>query len=109
VIEQIAQALRQVFADERRAIASLDHARLAELAVRKHELIEQLARAERPKSPQLRALLATIRIEAYATAVLAVSANEAVRALLGLQTKNGYDRRAKPTCEGPASRIRITY
>ena len=99
-IRALGEELRALFAEERKAIAALDHARLTYIASLKHELVERLtaARAAAPTAiePEVRALFATIRAEAHATAMLAHAANEAVRALLGIE-RSGYDRHARPT------------
>jgi hypothetical protein len=100
-LRQIGEELRQAFADERRAISSLDHERLVQLAAHKERLASRLAELREPAlatgSPAVRDLFAAIRIEATATAMLAAAAAEAVRALLGYESSGGYDRRAKRT------------
>jgi hypothetical protein len=100
-LRQVGEELRQAFADERRAISSLDSVRLEQLAVHKEQLANKLAEL---RGPALAMNLATvkdfflaIRIEARATAMLAATATEAVRAMLGYQTNGAYDRRAKQT------------
>jgi len=100
-LEVIGGELCDVFADERRAIAALDHARLETLAQRKHELCTRLASQLHPleRTPLVLALVERIRIEASATALLAATAAHAVRAILGYDS-GGYDRRAKPTTAG---------
>jgi hypothetical protein len=45
-------------------------------------------------------VLTAIRVEARATAMLAATANQAVRALLGYEPA-GYDRRAKRISQSP--------
>lgn len=109
-LESLGTELRQAFADERRAIAALDHVRLAELAERKQQLAARLAAVAETASraPATRELFAALRIEAHATAVLAIAASEAVRALLGYDTIGNYDHRAQRACHGP-SRILVAY
>jgi hypothetical protein len=107
----LGEELRAMFADERRAIACLDHARLVQLAEHKLLLSTRLgeARAAAPASiaPQLRMLLAAVRAEAQATAMLASAATEAVRALLGIE-QTGYDRLARRTATS-SLRLLATY
>jgi hypothetical protein len=98
-LRQLGEELRQVFADERRAISSLDAARLEQLAIHKEQLANKLAELREPALgtglTAVKDLFIAIRIEARATAMLAATAAEAVRALLGYQTSGAYDRRAK--------------
>ncbi len=98
-LRQLGEELRQAFADERRAISSLDHGRLEQLAAHKELLANRLAdlrgAALATGSPAVRDLFAAIRIEAHATAILAATAAQAVRGMLGYQTSGGYDRRAR--------------
>ncbi len=100
-LRRVGEELRQAFADERRAITSLDASRLTELATHKEQLANQLAALREPAlatgSTAVKDLFAAIRIEARATAMLAATAAEAVRAMLGYQTSGAYDRRAKQT------------
>ena len=97
-LRTLGEELRELFAEERRAISALDHTRLAYLATHKQHILEQLeqARIAAPAAltPEVRALFATIRAEAHATAMLAHTAAEAVRALLGVE-QTGYDRHAR--------------
>ena len=91
----LADDLCAVFAEERRAIAALDHARIDELAARKHQLAGELAALCRTdRSPHVKPLVERVRIEAQANAMLAQTAAGAIRAVLG-QESNGYDRRAR--------------
>lgn len=104
-LRRLGEELREVFTEERRAIATLDHARLELVAVRKQALARDLAEL-RPKITThdaiVRDLFEAIRIEAQATAMLAAAATEAVRAVLGYDTRsNGYDRHARPITTGP--------
>lgn len=98
-LRRIGEELRQAFADERRAISSLDHERLVALASHKEQLASQLSLLREPAlatgSPAVRDLFAAIRVEAQATAILATTAVEAVRSMLGYETGGSYDRRAK--------------
>ena len=100
-LRELGEELRATFAEERRAIGALDHARLTYLAVHKQHLAERLseARAATPvaQAPVLRELFAALRVEAHANAMLATAATEAVRAMLGYQSTGGYDRSAKRT------------
>ena len=111
-LHQIGEELRQAFADERRAISSLDHERLVQLAVHKEQLASQLAAlrdaALSTGSQAVKDLFAAIRIEARATAMLAATAAEAVRAMLGYESSGAYDRRAKQT-HTVAPRLLATY
>jgi len=113
---QLAEELRTLFSEERRAIAALDHARIGELAAQKHELSERLAGALAAQSdpaavradPEAREIFAALRIEAQATLLLAAAATGSVRALLGYQSTGGYDRRARHTSAVP-ERILAAY
>jgi len=100
-LRHLGEELRQAFADERRAISSLDHGRLELLAAHKERLAGRLSELRAPAlatgSPAVRELFEAIRIEARATAMLAASAAEAVRAMLGYESTGGYDRRARQT------------
>lgn len=106
------EELRQAFADERDAIAALDHAKLEMLATHKRDLANQLgeitARLPDAHDPLVRDLFAAIRVEAHATSMLAATATAAVRGLLGYETNAGYDRRANHLTRGP-SRYLATY
>lgn len=106
----LGEELRTLFVTERRAIASLDHAALEQLAVQKRDLAVRLGelRELELKSPEARELFEAIRVEARATAMLAAAATDAVRALLGYEVLGGYDRRARPITSGP-SRILAAY
>jgi hypothetical protein len=112
-LRELAEELRETFAEERRAIGALDHARLTYLAVHKQHLAERLseARAATPitQAPVLRQLFAALRVEAHANAMLATAATEAVRALLGYSSTGGYDRAARRTHSQPMQLIRATY
>lgn len=99
-LRRVGEELRQVFADERRAIAALDHVRLEQLAAAKRALATRLGELRAPAfatgSPAVRDLFAAIGVEARATAMLAATANDAVRALLGYEPgAAAYDRRAR--------------
>jgi hypothetical protein len=96
-LRRLGEELRRVFADERRAIAALDHPALERVADDKRRLVAALSLSgvRTKKSPEARALFAAIRVEARATAELAAAATEAVRALLGYEAGVGYDRRAR--------------
>jgi hypothetical protein len=111
-LRRTAEELRQAFADERSAIAALDHARLEALASLKQALATNLTELHRrlpdPGLPVVRDLFAAIRLEAQATSMLARTAAEAVRGLLGYESTGGYDRRAKTVTRGP-SRYLATY
>jgi hypothetical protein len=96
-LETVAEELCAVFAEERHAIASLDHIRIEELAARKHALAGELAAlCKADGSSRVRPLVERVRIEASATALLASTASAAIRAALG-QEAAGYDRRARIT------------
>jgi len=94
-LRELGEELRETFAEERRAIGALDHARLTYLAVHKQHLAERLgeARDAAPAAnlPAMRDLFAALRVEAHANALLANAATEAVRAMLGYETRGGYD------------------
>jgi hypothetical protein len=105
----IGEGLRQAFADERSAIGSLDHAKLVTVADTKRELVTRLsAFRESFSDPDVRELFITLRTEARATAMLASTANAAVRTMLGYEAAPSYDRRARPVTQGP-SRILAAY
>ena len=112
-LRELGEELRETFAEERRAIGALDHARLTYLAVHKQHLAERLgeARDAAPVAnlPAMRDLFAALRVEAHANAVLANAATEAVRAMLGYEPRGGYDRKARPTMPMPVLTIRATY
>jgi hypothetical protein len=112
-LRALGEELRETFAEERRAIGALDHARLTYLAVHKQHLGERLteARDNAPVAdmPLMRELFAALRAEAHANALLASAATEAVRAMLGYEPGAGYDRRARPTTAQPMTVIRTTY
>jgi hypothetical protein len=112
-LRELGEELRETFAEERRAIGALDHARLTYLAVHKQHLAERLgeARDAAPVAdlPAMRALFAALRVEAHANALLASAATDAVRAMLGYESGAGYDRRARPTTVQPMLTIRATY
>jgi hypothetical protein len=112
-LRELGEELRETFAEERRAIGALDHARLTYLAVHKQHLAERLgeARDAAPSAdqPAMRDLFAALRVEAHANALLASAATEAVRAMLGYESGAGYDRRARPTTLQPLLTIRATY
>ncbi|MEO8698612.1 MAG: hypothetical protein ABI867_01180 [Kofleriaceae bacterium] len=104
----VASDLRKAFADERAAIAALDHARLEALVETKRALAERLSVLAPNARAENRELFAALRIEAQATAMLAATANTAIRALLGYSTNDSYDRRARRVTTGP-SRILAAY
>lgn len=112
-LRTLGEELRETFAEERRAIGALDHARLTYLAVHKQHLADRLAEARDAAPvadlPAVRDLFAALRVEAHANAMLANAATEAVRAMLGYQPGAGYDRRARPTTAQPMLTIRATY
>ena len=111
-LRELGEELRATFAEERRAIGALDHARLTYLAVHKQHLAERLAEARDTApavdAPILRDLFAALRVEAHANALLANAATEAVRAMLGYESTGGYDRSARRTTAHPAQMIRTT-
>lgn len=112
-LRALGEELRETFAEERRAIGALDHARLTYLAVHKQHLAERLgeARDAAPVAdlPLMRELFAALRVEAHASALLASAATEAVRAMLGYEAGSGYDHRARPTTAHPMMVLRATY
>jgi len=112
-LRELGEELRATFAEERRAIGALDHARLTYLAVHKQHLAEELALARQTapaiEAPILRQLFAALRVEAHANALLASAATEAVRAMLGYETTGGYDRAARRTTTQPMRMLRATY
>jgi len=112
-LRALGEELRDTFAEERRAIGALDHARLTYLAVHKQHLAERLGEARDTASPSdapaLRTLFAALRVEAHANALLASAATEAVRALLGYETTGVYDRSARRTTTQPIRNLRATY
>ena len=107
----LAEELRAAFAEERRAIGALDHARLDWLAGHKQAVAERLrvaaamiAPADRPT---IRAVFEALRVEAQATAMLAAAATESVRAVLGYESSGAYDRRARRTSHAPPARTLV--
>src|SRR4026207_1071736 len=123
-LRELGEELRAAFAEARRAIGALAHARLTYLAVHKQHLAERLgeARDAAPVAnlPAMRQLFAALPVEAHAHALLANAAThasgllanaatEAVRAMLGYETRGGYDRKARPTTPLPLLTIRATY
>ena len=107
-LRRAGEELRQVFADERRAISELDYLRLEQLATIKRALATQLAAYKPTSSPELRTLFEAIRVEARATAMLAAAATQAVRAMLGYEPAAGYDKKARQLPTGP-TRILTAY
>jgi len=112
-LRELGEELRATFAEERRAIGALDHARLTYLAVHKQHLAEQLAQARDAApvvdAPVMRELFAALRVEAHANALLATAATEAVHALLGYQSTGGYDRAARRATTIPMPSLLATY
>ena len=112
-LRELGEELRETFAEERRAIGALDHARLTYLALHKQHLAERIgqARDNAPVTdmPVMRQLFAALRVEAHANSQLASAATEAVRAMLGYEPSGGYDRRARPTTVQPVLTVRATY
>jgi len=112
-LRELGEELRSTFAEERRAIGALDHARLTYLAVHKQHLAEQLAQARDTApvvdAPVVRELFTALRVEAHANALLATAATEAVRALLGYQSTGGYDRAARRATTIPMPNLLATY
>lgn len=107
----LAEELRSAFAEERRAIGALDHARLDWLARHKQAIADRLqvaaseiAPADRPA---VRAVFEGLRVEAQATAMLAAAATESVRAVLGYEPAGAYDRRARRTSHLPPVRTLV--
>lgn len=104
-LRELGEELRALFADERRAIAQLDHARLTYLAEQKQRVANALAELHAGMTtvdaPELKLLLEAVRVEARANAMLAATAGDAVRALLGYEPAAGYNRRAKPITNHP--------
>lgn len=91
-------ALREVMAEERRAIARLDVVVLEDLTARKHALVTALAElmpARPPRDPALRRLITTARVELGANAALLAAAHEAVAAALGVEPPTVYGRAAR--------------
>jgi hypothetical protein len=112
-LRELGEELHAMFAEERRAIGALDHARLTYLAVHKQHLAEQLALARDAApvvdAPVVRELFTALRAEAHANALLATIATEAVRSLLGYESTGGYDRAARRTTTPPLRTILATY
>ena len=101
-----------MLADERAAIASLDHDRLGRAADHKLRVARELdalrARLAPGSAPELRAVFAALRAETRTNAILAATAAQAVRKLLGYETTGSYDRRARQTM-APRARTLATY
>lgn len=110
-LRRTGEELRVLFADERRAISTLDHAKLEELANAKVAVAQRLD-ALRTKldvtDPDVRDLFLAIRTEARATALLASAATQAVRGILGYKPANAYDRLARQHTSGPG-RVLATF
>jgi hypothetical protein len=105
-LRRMGEELRQLFAEERRAIANLDHDTLERVAKDKTKLVGLLTAAVPEKSPEVRALFHAIRVEARANAELAAAATAAVRTLLGYeQTGASYDRRARKLTADPTRNL----
>jgi hypothetical protein len=112
-LRTLGEELRETFAEERRAIGALDHARLSYLAAHKQHLAERLGEARdtatAADAPALRTLFAALRVEAHANTLLATAATEAVRALLGYESTGSDDRGARWTATQPLRNPRATY
>jgi hypothetical protein len=112
-LRSLGEELRATLAEERKAIARLDHERLEWLAEQKRRVAQQLADARTgaplPMSPDLKNLFEALRVEVRATAMLARTAAEAVRGLLGVESTGGYDRYAKKTSTTGPVRILTAY
>jgi hypothetical protein len=107
----LGEELRVVFASERSAISTLDHAALTTLAETKSRIATRLGELAplAANNPEARALFQAVRVEAQATALLAATAGNLVNTMLGRET-NGYDRRARSvTNSGPAFRNLRAY
>ena len=110
-LRRTGEELRVLFADERRAISSLDHAKLEELATAKVAIAHRLDALRTKldaKDPVVRDLFIAIQTEARATALLATAATQAVRSILGYKPANAYDRRARQQTSGPG-RVLATF
>jgi hypothetical protein len=111
-LRELAEELRAAFAEERRAISQLDHGRLEWLAEQKRRVsvrLAEIAAAAGELPRELKQLFTAIQVEARATAMLAVTATEAVRALLGQSPADAYDRNARKTSATQPVRILTTY
>jgi hypothetical protein len=101
-------ALRAVMADERRAVARLDLESIEAIGLRKHALVEDLARLQsagcRPDPEEARAIAAT-RLELAASSSLIGTAVAAVAAVLGIETDGRYDRLAR--CQAQTRPLRV--
>lgn len=98
--------LRAVLASERSAIARLDRPELERLGATKQEVVARLA-ALAPRVPanrDVRAFMHVLRLEAQATALLAATAAQSVRVVLGYEPTGSYDRRAR---QNPTHRMRV--
>ena len=110
-IQRLGAELRATFAAEREAITTLDHARLEQIAVTKRDLAARLRQAVAAATPDpaSRELFAALRIEAHATAVLAVVATTAVHAMLGNDVaEQHYEHQARRINHG-SSKIVTAY
>lgn len=110
-LRRTGEELRMLFANERRAISTLDHTKLDELANAKVAIarrLDTLRTKVDTQDPVVRDLFVAIRSEAQATALLATAATQAVRNLLGYKPANAYDRRARQETSGPG-RVLATY
>lgn len=102
-VRQLGEELRSLFAQERRAIAALDHSTLSTIAsmketalTRLHELVDVGG-----VTPECAPILRALRVDAQATSMLAATASRAVRVLLGYEQDGAYDRRARPLTSQP--------
>jgi hypothetical protein len=104
----VADALRALMADERRALARLDVDVLDATTERKQALLEQLAAlraaGQRPTADEARALTAA-RLELATSAALVGAALTAVGALLGYEPDDRYDRLAR--CHARTRPLRV--
>jgi hypothetical protein len=103
-LRRAGEQLRALFADERRAISTLDHAALEQLATAKTEVAQTLASLRsqvKTQDPDVRELFETLRTEARATALLTTAANLTVRGMLGYKPANAYDRMARQHTASP--------
>jgi hypothetical protein len=107
-LESVTDELCAVFAEERQAIATLDHVRIVELAGKRVLACGELAAlCKADGTSRVRPLVERVRIEASATALLASTASSAIRAALG-QESSGYDRRARITTN-QLQNFHVTY
>ncbi len=105
LVEVLAE-LRGVLAEERDAVARLDHDAVDGLTARKHAIVGALeALPPAPLDGETRRLVTRARLELAANAALIAVARDGISAVLGHAPGVGYDRRAHRYSESQSLRI----